>query len=348
MCQLAWHSPLMFLNRATALRELRWTRSTPPGMAAGDSERRSIYVAALQQFEELFGAAERLGPAAKPLPLFYALSQAGRAIVAAHGDSPRTLGHGLGEVVEDDEADAPVLHRRVRRRASDRDTFGAVARATHSGDFSGSIEIGAAWVANPGAPRISLKRWRDNWRLALDVISEDAADPVADQRGLWAFPFADPPEATVNHGHEVEATRYPTLPPTAVTTVEERKSGESFRTWRATVRWPTRDASIDDVAPRVNGDRCLLPMLVGQAQLLSPLMLWWVVLFGFSIYARYNPELWVKSLDVNSDVDAVGIERMLDAALDYLPALVYEAATGDFYPVPATVRTSGPPGTGFQ
>jgi hypothetical protein len=57
-------------------------RAAPP-LAAQDPEPRAVFSAALQQSEELFAAAEVAGPAAKPLPLFYALSQAGRAIAAA-------------------------------------------------------------------------------------------------------------------------------------------------------------------------------------------------------------------------------------------------------------------------
>jgi hypothetical protein len=42
-----------------------------------------VYVAALQQAEQLFHAAREAGFASSPLLLFYGLSQAGRAIAAA-------------------------------------------------------------------------------------------------------------------------------------------------------------------------------------------------------------------------------------------------------------------------
>jgi hypothetical protein len=42
------------------------------------------------------GAATSVGYAARPLPLYYAISQASRAIAAAHADQPWKLkGHGL-------------------------------------------------------------------------------------------------------------------------------------------------------------------------------------------------------------------------------------------------------------
>jgi hypothetical protein len=92
----------MSLDGEWAVRQLRWTRSSPPGRAGEEAVRASVYVAALQQFEELLSAARHTGPASCPLPLFYALSQAGRAIVAAHGNFEQLYGHGLSEGVSKD------------------------------------------------------------------------------------------------------------------------------------------------------------------------------------------------------------------------------------------------------
>jgi len=55
-------------------------RANPPGHAGG--KRQATFVMALDQAEQLFGASAATGPAARPLPLFYGLSQAGRALVA--------------------------------------------------------------------------------------------------------------------------------------------------------------------------------------------------------------------------------------------------------------------------
>jgi len=81
-----------------ALARVRALRANPPGLAATDPKRRAVFGAALEQFEQLLGAAEVSGPASAPLPLFYALSQAGRAIAAARlPDHQRWdfTGHGL-------------------------------------------------------------------------------------------------------------------------------------------------------------------------------------------------------------------------------------------------------------
>lgn len=75
--------------RDDAWQRIRALRSRPPGLAAREEERLRVFGAALQQSEELFGAAAAVSEAAKPLPLFYGVSQAGREIAAAHN---RTLG----------------------------------------------------------------------------------------------------------------------------------------------------------------------------------------------------------------------------------------------------------------
>ncbi|MFC4088598.1 YaaC family protein [Micromonospora sp. GCM10011541] len=74
---------MRFRDERAVWSDLRATRHAPPGGAGANPERRSTYVAALQQAEELFRATETSGPASSPLLLFYGLSQAGRALTAA-------------------------------------------------------------------------------------------------------------------------------------------------------------------------------------------------------------------------------------------------------------------------
>lgn len=77
--------------------ELRALRHAPPGFA-GSGARRRVFGAALEQGQQLFLSAFSVGYEAKPLLLFYALSQAGRAISAASpvaGDQWQLQGHGV-------------------------------------------------------------------------------------------------------------------------------------------------------------------------------------------------------------------------------------------------------------
>jgi len=102
--------------------QIRLTRANQPGRARADVVRRQTYTAALEQFDELFVAAETIGPASRPLPLFYALSQAGRAIAAAYDEEPNFDSHGLSWVAGD-----TVLTSRVSPKSSG--AFVTVARA---------------------------------------------------------------------------------------------------------------------------------------------------------------------------------------------------------------------------
>lgn len=328
----------------TALTQIRWTRSDPPGKAADSEKRRETYCAALQQFEELLRAAEAAGHASRPLPLFYALSQAGRAVVAAYGESPTCVGHGLAEVRPSDGGERALLHRRVKRRSTSNDIFGAVARASNSGDFDGEIELGAAWVANPHSPRLPLELWQSDWRLALLVVDEDIPAPRGvdlheKAKILRVLPFADPMEATADHGVDFGPERYPTIDDQAGARAMERNVGGT-RTWDGLVVYRTDLSSIDQIAPRsVFGDsRYLVPRLPAQRKMLSPFLLWWVLLYGFSVYARYEPELWVRTLDVDRSSAAVGIEHIMTSALTWIPQLVQEMLLGKFYPIPESLR----------
>lgn len=334
------------LDADTALTQIGWTRSDPPGSAGSDPRRRATYSAALQQFEELLEAAQVAGPASRALPLFYALSQAGRAIVAAYGEQAETRGHGLAEAPPEDPT-IPLLRRRIRRRASQHDTFGALARVTSSGDFDGEVELGALWVANPDSPRLPLEHWQPDWRLALLVVDEDAKVPAGVEihekaKMLRVLPFSEPMEATAAHGSDLGPDRYPTIPDEAAgTTHLEREFGEE-RSWVGYVIWRTDMCSIDQIAPKVafGESRYLIPRLANQEKMLSPLMLWWVLLYGFSVYARYHPELWQRTLDVDRSSAAVGIEHIMTHAMKCLPGMIYNALLGKFYPIPEELRLS--------
>jgi hypothetical protein len=71
-----------------AWRHLRSMRARPPGAASSNQTRRATFTAALEQAEQLFGAAANADVMTKPLQLFYGLSQAGRAIAAVAPNVP--------------------------------------------------------------------------------------------------------------------------------------------------------------------------------------------------------------------------------------------------------------------
>jgi len=88
--------------------------------------------------------------------------------------------------------------------------------------------------------------------------------------------------------------------------------------------------TIDDLAPeyRYTRERWLVPGLGSKLVASSPLVIWWALLYAFSMLARYEPRLWMQSLDLNASPVAVHIQDALDEALVAVPHLVAEALLG--------------------
>lgn len=53
-----------------------------------------------------------------------------------------------------------------------------------------------------------------------------------------------------------------------------------------------------------------------------PFVLWWAVLYTFSMLARYAPSEWRKMIDVDSNESAVRIEQVLSASVDSVPTMM--------------------------
>jgi len=312
------------------LRSLRGTRANPPERAADDPDRRALFGAGLEQFEQLLKASQVVGPPARPLPLFYALSQAGRAIVAAKGADPEITGHGLSEDKSQQPPPIDLLHRRIKRSPSrnGRDAFTAVSRATGAADLKDGIELGAVWSALPETYRIPESSWLEEWRPPLPVLDETSYRGKEGKVQIQAMSMSGNP-----HHNEVSTLkgRYPTLPPQVEIGLKSADSGLGPGNWIVVLSWDEQ-YSLDEVAPLSTStdgqSRHLVPTLPGHDECLSPLMMWWVLLYGLSIFARYHPGLWIKALDVESSELAVPIEGVLDHALTAVPALVHRELLG--------------------
>lgn len=67
------------------------------------------------------------------------------------------------------------------------------------------------------------------------------------------------------------------------------------------------------------------PAMLGNNAPLHPFLSWWAVLFALSMLARYGPRRWFKLIDVNQSYQSVSIEGFLEAALESIPPLIYNA-----------------------
>lgn len=287
-------------------------------------------------FEELLAAARNVGYLARPLPLFYALSQAGRAIVAAHGALPESGGHGLKQ----DMITSPITETTIQ--ATGHGLFAAMRAAVTSVRVNKDepVELGAVWAAIPDlaeALPIDLA-----WPAAAFVEKDTSGVTVAhldDARVIVEFPAAQLLEAKSDP--ETVLRSYPRARNLWATTVQ----GNAFPPAvilqgtrgpgiacafeeRNTAGEPVRNLALYGALDehRYRGEYWLIPKVEALADDELPvLLLWWVLLFGLSILARYEPATWRAALDPVSSPLAVPLEALLDEALVAAPHWIWFA-----------------------
>lgn len=306
---------------------LRQSRSDPPTSSIADHpERLSIYRAALRQFEELMMAAKAAGYASRPLPLFYALSQASRAVIAAKGGEQPRL-HGLSFPSPVGQS---VLQARVKPQEAG--SFVTLAAGVGSPRLLEEVEVGAMINSLPefsDAVYPQLEEWPHALFVQPDRDSEHAWMLAKDRRmvvGIVIDPFPSSPEEA-----RAILSRYPALDRVSWEIQMRQVPGlQQVRTPRGPGVWTLLQLSeqlgIDQVAPeyRWHDSRWIRPAIAGSPPP-DALLTWWALLFGLSNLARYYPVEWTKAIDVDASRHAVVLERVMTEALDAVPQLVLGA-----------------------
>ena len=281
------------------------------------------------------GAAASVGYAARPLPLYYAMSQAGRAIAAAHADQPWKLkGHGLRH-----ESGHSIFQSVITLEPDCTDLFSHVCGAVSQDLLTESVELGALWASLPEFWGIELRRER--WPRALRVMPpsldfaanrlRNAAAPAV-ICGLPDRIFEGVSDKDLPAVLEKELAQYPGAqgwePSAEVPHADEWGRHANVR-WNADSSW-LRGVVLDQHAPeyRVREQRWLRPVLNESNDVLGPLMTWWALLYGLSMLARYDPAPWTEALRADKSRDAVPLEIAMDEALEAVPHLVLEALKG--------------------
>jgi hypothetical protein len=301
--------------------------------------RSQTFAAALAQFEEQYTAAKVVTEITRPLNLYYGLAQAGMAIAAAHAEDPWSFSrHGLRLADREKElADMNV--------APEGDGgFQKVATATASPLISAPVRLGALWRSLPElsdagplpgsdtpAPILLLADMKpSNAPHASLFVSRDALAPdLVPHSDEWKQCFAEIMSSYPGtDGIAIPAGEHSVRPP---------RSDE--QNWRIDVAWldsqdpggfPTERSKefFDRIAPehRYREDRFLRPAIDADGSAPpSPLMTWWLLLYSFSILARYEPRNWAKILDVDKTRTAVQVQYALTEALTVVPQLVIGA-----------------------
>ena len=304
-------------------------RARPPGVAGTDARRRAVFAAALQQSEELFLASAAVGPASKPLPLFYALSQAGRAIAAAHNpkNSWQIRTHGLTVVGQGDGIATTLLRPKARKDRSD--AFSSVADALGSECLKGPVTLAALWAA---LPELATFPHLAKGALPALEITPEGTHPTflpALQPALGSIIVPD-----VGDLEELET--YLSL--YARTAGWEHVAGplRVGRVAHFTLRWLAGGSSEEEARPAalrplrdiaIPFDRrwFLQPRLGEPPTAPNPLLVWWALLIALSSVARYHPAEWTAALNVDAAETAVELEEGIAIAQRRLPEMLAEA-----------------------
>jgi hypothetical protein len=285
----------------------------------------------MQQFEDLLEAAVATKPAGRPLPLFYALSQMGRAIVAARGGPQDHVGHGLIRRLSETES---ILHARVERQPDKRPgQFQAVSGALNSAVLDQSLELGACLASLPDFADEPLLA---DWLLAVRVYPFYGSALVRLKGGEWAmgsYVDVEAPDQTIE-AFQDQLEKYPlaararatvlSIPPHSRMPFEKPVYPGAPH-----VAWPAAGLGFEGAAPAYRREdyHWLRPGLTVTRETPTPLITWWLVLFTLSMIARYHPVAWVTALDPDQSPMATLLERVMEEGLSAVPQLAYEAVT---------------------
>lgn len=305
---------MRFSDPSYDMSRVRALRADPVGPASDSPTRRAVFGAALQQFEELLLAAREVGPAASPILLFYALNQAGRAVVAAHeGEDRDVASHGLSTALEDHD---DVTTARVQ--PSGIGWHQAVAHALQVRPLGDHTTIAELWAGLPlvGKP----VDWADEYLPVLSLEVE-ATSPVR------ALVRTDQGELLKDARIVLENREAYGLTDD-IRAVQDEHHHAGFTLLRLEWAAPEQGGCrIDNVADPYFGGWKLRPNL-GEGRPLGVVPNWWAFLLALSSLARYHPAAWTRALAVDRSPLAVPLERALQFAADLLPALVFEALGG--------------------
>jgi hypothetical protein len=280
------------------LAAIRALRADPPGLAK-DGRRRKTFGAALEQFEQLHGAARGEGIASAPIPLFYALTQAGRAILAAHAPKPwEVRGHGLK--ISAHGADVGL----TEIKPDGNGLFQAVSNATGSHPLTETMTLAKTRSSIPQLPRSpvlepegpSLLTVGSGGRLSGRSIRDEHGSSLPNDSAVASKLDAYPQLAEAMLGRDGDPLKF--FEPQSI------EEGREF------------DASLW----RYLGEGYLQP---GQRP--SGLMLWWMLLQALSALARYESATWTAAITPDQSKIAVPLEQTLQIATMILPRLLREA-----------------------
>ncbi|MFI5606858.1 YaaC family protein [Amycolatopsis sp. NPDC051903] len=326
---------------------LRMLRADPPGRAGG-GDRKKTFNMALEQAEQLLGAALTVGPAARPLLAFYGLSQAGRAVAAAaqtvSNNEYRLEGHGIrtGEMQGVMNTGLAALTVTDQGKGS----FTKLANFLGAASLPEATPIGELWGLLPDLSRFPLPGMGTMRPVSIETspTTVRAHDVPVSIRGIpqdlaYTAPGSggDPDVDASGYAEERQRViafldRYPSLTGWEFRAPDGNPIGLHLvgNAAEVPVAWPNagygeaEDEVLDRHTIEYRGyQRLAFPVVGGASEPAHPFLLWWAILYALSMLARYEPKVWGSLININESPDAAAIEHCLEQALHLLPELIH-------------------------
>jgi hypothetical protein len=327
-----------------AWRRLRTLRHNPPEHAVRGG-RRDTFAAALEQAEQFFRAADAVGYETKPVMLYYGLSQASQAILAAKrdpkaGQQPATS-HGTDcpnrnqiAVVGDLEVSES---RGSGGGAPTGGAFQLLAGVLNSPTLPGPVGLRQLAIALPEGVEVPPTGTAEMFGAALleRHDGQDFQSLVRETTGrvaklahlplrLMSADVADVERELVEHypaldGFHVIPDRQCPEIPHIVLLLDPPGLRLSLSYHRGGRPTPNEMFGMARLGPETymdfkDGRLRIPPTLPGNSAPLHPLMTWYAVLFGLSEMARYQPTKWADAININRSADATALEHLMDTA----------------------------------
>ncbi|WP_313816336.1 YaaC family protein [Citricoccus sp.] len=289
-----------------------------------------VFQAALEQAQQQYKAAAAIGYESRPLNLFYGLSQAGRALAAIspklRGNHPEgaqknweSSGHGVGFQLG--QLSTPFWDREIEVLPNRRDSFSRASIAVGSTYVDvGRVTLGSLVAQLPES--LPLRERLERWDSYMKVNFTSRTDGR-----LLAFDIGRGVDSI--SAIQAKIDRYPLLRGWSLYLDRE---GQPRRPSETSVYLDVPEGSVDATgyvnklrgASTYAGNQVILPV-AGQAEsVIEPIMAWWLILFDFSMLARYEPRAWTNALHIGRSEVASQVEFLLDAALIAVPELLAE------------------------
>lgn len=321
------------------LRSLRALRHDPPGYAKQGS-RRAMFQSALEQCEQFLGAAGDTGYATQPVQLFYALSQAGRAIVASSprvgNQAWRVSGHGLtANTNAAVAADVMVTATRVGLFPAVASALGVEALVpdepvalrelwpllpeTVDVPFTADAMLPVLFFFQDGWPKIGPFVGAEVKGIPRRVLDLYGQDRVRIKEHLDHYPalrgcmLRVPLRVSQPMGGRDWGCRGPGMG----LSVEWRSASPPLM-----LLGPKTLSDLGVACYRSDDDSVVTPAIGSMATGLHPFLALWAVLLALSSLARYEPATWSKMINIDRSAEANAIEHLLEEAKTSVPAAV--------------------------